>query len=102
MIHTQQITLQLDGITPADYIAHFVDADPALETSRLRSVAVEADAPSGAVVATVAWDGPPPAARVAATAAGLHLTADVVAVHSDVNSLPRPVPASPTPLALAA
>jgi hypothetical protein len=82
MLQTQVITLDLDGITAGDYLAHCLDADPPLEATRLRSVAVEAQPLDATVVAVLRWDGMPPPARAAAATAGLQLTADVAAVRS--------------------
>jgi hypothetical protein len=85
MLQTQLIELELDSITAADYMAHFVDADPPNEASRLRSVSLDADPLDDTVVATLRWDGTPPATRTAAALAGLHMTADVVALRSRVD-----------------
>ena len=106
MLHTQVIELQLDGITAGDYIAHAVDAAPQFEGTRLRSVAVDADPLGDSVSASLRWDGPPPAAKVAAAVAGLHLTADVAEISSRVSvpvprRLRRPAP-SLRPVAQAA
>jgi len=49
---TQVLTLELDGITAADYIAHFLDADPPLEGTDLSSVAIDAEPLGSTVVAT--------------------------------------------------
>jgi hypothetical protein len=103
MLHTQLITLDLDGITPEDYLAHFVDPDPPIEASRLVSVAVESRPQSEMVVAVLRWDGTPPPAHAAASAAGLQLTQDVVDIRSRVE-VPRRRAArrQRRPLALAA
>jgi hypothetical protein len=85
MLQTQVITLDLDGITPEDYLAYFVDADPPLDASRLVSVAAEARPQTEMVVAVLRWDGTPPPARAAAAAAGFQLTQDVVDVRSRVE-----------------
>ena len=86
MPEIQHITVQLDGITAGDYVAYQVDADPPSETSRLRSVTLDVpDALGDTVRASLRWDGRPPPARAAATAAGLALTADVVDVRSRVE-----------------
>ena len=75
----QILTLQLEGITAADYVAHVADPDPA--TPAVRWVALRVPDPVGDVVeAAVSWAGEPPAAHRAAPLAGLPLTADVVAV----------------------
>jgi hypothetical protein len=85
MLQTQVITLDLDGITPEDYLAYFVDADPPLEASRLVSVAAETRPQSEMVVAVLRWEGSPPPARTAAATAGFQLTQDVVDVRSRVE-----------------
>ena len=86
MPEIQHITVQLDGITAADYVAHQLDPDPPLEASRLRSVALDVPDPLGdSIAAVLRWDGRPPAARAAATAAGFALTADVIDVRSRVE-----------------
>jgi hypothetical protein len=85
MLQTQVITLDLDGITAEDYLAYFADADPPLEASRLVSVAAEPRPQSEMVVAVLRWDGTPPPARVAASAAGFQLTQDVVDVRGRVE-----------------
>jgi hypothetical protein len=69
MLQTQIITLDLDGITAGDYLAYFVDADPALEASRIRSVTVDAEPLGDRVTAVLRWDGTPAPARAAAQAA---------------------------------
>ena len=86
MPEIQHITVQLDGITAGDYIAHQVDADPPLEASRLRAVTLDVTDPLGdSIRAVLRWDGRPPSAPAAATAAGFALTGDVVDVSSRVE-----------------
>ena len=102
MLQTQIITLDLDGITAGDYLAYFVDADPALEATRIRSVTVDAEPLGDRVTAVLRWDGTPAPARSAAQAAGLRLTGDVAGIVSRVEA---PAPRGSrrrTPLALAA
>jgi hypothetical protein len=89
MLQTQVITLDLDGITPEDYLAHCVDPDPPLEASRLASVSAEPRPLSEMVVAVLRWHGTPPAARTAASVAGLQLTQDVVDVRSRIETPAR-------------
>ena len=84
MTQIQEITVQLDGITAGDYLAYQLEADPALDGSRLRSVAIDADPLGDTIRATLRWDGRPPGPCAAATAAGFARTADVVAVRSRV------------------
>ena len=89
MLHTQVITLDLDGITAGDYAAHFVDGDPALEATRIRSVAMDFEPLGDRVVAVLRWDGTPAPAATAARAAGFQLTGDVVAVSAEVEAPAR-------------
>ena len=90
MLHTQEIELHLDGITAGDYLTYYVDSDPAVQAPRLRAVSLDADPVGNLVTASLRWDGPPPAAKVAAVAAGLHLTADVARLSARVSvPLPR-------------
>ncbi|HEV3000848.1 MAG TPA: hypothetical protein VGW75_08945 [Solirubrobacteraceae bacterium] len=89
----QILTLQLDGLTAGDYLAHVSDPEPPALGSGLRSIDVRADALGGSVEATLDWAGPAPAARAAAQAAGLPLVAEVLAVEA------RTVPAEPVPAA---
>ena len=85
----QIITLRLDGITAADYIAHMTDPEPPALGAGLRSVTLRAE-PTGAVVtALLDWQDCVPAPRVAAVAAGLPVTAEVVEVEgADVEDPP--------------
>ena len=78
----QILTLELDGLTAADYLAHVRDPEPPALDGRLASLDVHARDPLGdAVVAVLAWrDDEPPAADAAARAAGLVRTAEVVAL----------------------
>jgi hypothetical protein len=90
MPEIQHITVQLDGITAGDYLAHQLDADPPLEATRLRSVALDVPDPLGGTIrATLRWDGSAPPPRAAAVAAGLALTGDVVALRSHVEPARR-------------
>jgi hypothetical protein len=95
MLQTQLITVDLDGITAGDYLAHLVDPDPPLEASRLRSVAVDAEPLGSTVVAVLRWDGTPPPAGAAAAAAGLPVTADVARVRARVEARARRAPRRP-------
>jgi hypothetical protein len=95
MLQTQVITLDLDGITAGDYLAHCVDPDPPLEAGRLRSVAIDAEPLGATVVAVLRWDGTPPPAAAAASAAGLPVTADVAGVRARVEVRARRSPRRP-------
>src|SRR3954468_43815 len=107
MPEIQHITVHLDGITAGDYLAHQLDADPPLETSRLRSVTLDVPDPVGDTIgAALCWDGrapsprgaarcgagraPPP--RAAAVAAGFALTGDVAEVRTRVEPRRAPFP----------
>jgi hypothetical protein len=74
---TQILTLQLDGITAADYLAWCRDPDPPLAGRGLRVVHVEAPPLGATVTVVLAWDGPAPAPAAAAALAGLPVTSDV-------------------------
>jgi hypothetical protein len=73
----QILTLHLDGVTAADYLAHLCDPEPPALGSALRSVAVRAAPLGDTVEATLEWARRPPAAPAAARAAGLPLVAEV-------------------------
>jgi hypothetical protein len=91
MPEIQHITVQLDGITAGDYLAHQLDADPPLDTSPLRSVTIDVPHPLGNTIgAALCWEGRAPSPRAAAVAAGFALTADVVGVRGRV--MPRCAP----------
>jgi hypothetical protein len=76
----QRITLTLDGIAAADYLAHARDPEPPALGAGLAAVEVRAD-PLGTVVEVwLSWTIAPPAPSVAARAAGLCLTPEVVSV----------------------
>ena len=77
----QLLTLHLDGITAADYVAHVCDPEPS--SPALRWVALRVHDGVGDVVeAAVSWDGEHPPAERAAMLAGLPITADVIAVEA--------------------
>lgn len=97
MPEIQHITVQLDGITAGDYLAHQLDADPPLETSRLRSVTLDVPDPVGDTIgAALCWDGHAPSARAAAVAAGFALTGDVAEVRARVGLRRAPFPRART------
>jgi hypothetical protein len=87
----QTITLHLEGITAADYLAWVRDPEPAPLGAGLRSVRIDADPLGSTVHATLGWDRPAPAPHLAAAAAGLPLSADVGAVTASpaVQALPE-------------
>jgi hypothetical protein len=74
----QTITLHLDGITAADYLAWVRDAEPVALGRGLRSVSVDAEPLGATVTAKLAWDGSAPPLPLAARAAGLPVTAEAV------------------------
>jgi hypothetical protein len=74
---TQILTLQLDGITAADYLAWSRDPEPPLLERGLRIADVEAAPLSNTVTVVLVWDGPAPAPAAAAALAGLPVTSDV-------------------------
>ena len=79
----QLLTLSLDGITAADYLAHARDPEPGALDGPLAAVVVRTDQPLADVVeAACSWHGEPPGPYVAARLAGLPVTADVVEVHA--------------------
>jgi hypothetical protein len=86
----QTITLHLDGITAADYLAWVRDPEPAALGLGLPSVSIDADPLGSAITVTLAWDRAAPPARVAAAAAGLPVSADVARVSSVEPASPRP------------
>jgi hypothetical protein len=81
-MRVQTLILTLDGITADDYLAWVRDPEPSALDSGLRSVTVRADPLGDTIEAVLAWNACPPAPHVAGPAAGLPLTADVVAVES--------------------
>jgi hypothetical protein len=92
----QIITLTLDGLTAADYIAHVADPEPPALGFELRSVSFRADPLGDTVEALLVWDGAAPQPRVAAAAAGLVLSDEVVVIEA------ADVPADPAERAEAA
>jgi hypothetical protein len=102
MTRIQEITLQLDGITAGDYVAHFVDADPPLAATGLRSVCIASEPLDDSVVAVLRWIGSPPDAPAALAAAGFHVTQDVARVSARVVADARSARARRRPVVLAA
>lgn len=95
----QTLTLELDGITAGDYLAHLRDPEPPALGYGLRSVSVRADPRGDTVEATLVWDDAAPAPRVAARVAGLPLAAEVVRLEAtEVHELAaQPAAARPAP-----
>src|SRR5215208_2554328 len=73
----QTLILRLDGVTAADYLAWFRDPEPPALGAGLRSIEVDADPVGDAITATLTWDFPAPPPHLAASVAGLPVTADV-------------------------
>lgn len=90
----QIITIELAGLTAGDYVAHLRDPEPSALGHALRAVTVCAEPLGDIVQALLVWEGPAPAPRAAAIAAGLPLVAEVVRVDAvDAGELPAPLPA---------
>jgi hypothetical protein len=73
----QILTLTLDGITAGDYLTWCRDPDPPALDFGLRSISIDADPLGDTITAILDWEQPAPTAAIAATAAGLTLSADV-------------------------
>ena len=99
----QILTIELDGLTAGDYLAHLRDPEPPALGFGLRSVAVRAEPRGDTVEATLVWDETAPAPRAAAQAAGLPLVAEVVRVEAtevhdlEAKRVPTPAPPAPAP-----
>lgn len=81
-MRVQTLILTLDGITAGDYLAWVRDPEPPALGLGLASVTVRADPLGDAIEAILAWNDCPPAPHIAGPAAGLPLTAEVVAVEA--------------------
>ena len=83
----QSLTLKLDGITAADYLAWCRDPEPPALGYALRSIRVDADPLGDTITATLDWNQPAPPPRAAAAMAGLPLppSAHVDASPTDVS-----------------
>lgn len=86
----QYLTLTLDGITAADYLAWVRDPEPPALGLSLDAVAVDAEPLGDTIEVALSWNRPPPAPRTAAVAAGLPLTEDVRALQSRASAKPAP------------
>ncbi|HEX8856190.1 MAG TPA: hypothetical protein VF752_11375 [Thermoleophilaceae bacterium] len=82
MTIAQVLTLKLDGITAGDYLAWVHDPKPAALDHGLHSLEVRAGAGDDEVEALLWWTIPAPSPLVAARAAGLPLTPEVVELWS--------------------
>jgi len=79
-MHRQVLTLTLDGITAGDYLAWVRDPEPPALGLGLHRVDVQADPLGDTVEVVLWWNVPAPAPIEATRAAGLPMTADMVAV----------------------
>ena len=77
---TQRLTLTLDGITAADYLAWVCDPEPPALGRDLRSVDVRYEPLGDTVDVTLRWTGHAPDAGTAATAAGFPVIPEVTSV----------------------
>ena len=77
---SQHLTLSLDGITAADYLAWVSDPEPPALAGELRSIEVGYAPLGDSIELTLRWKVAPPAAEAAATAAGFPITPEVVSV----------------------
>ena len=97
----QILTIELAGVTAADYLAHLSEPEPPALGCGLRSITVRAEPLSPTLEAVLVWEDAVPAPRVAAQAAGLPLVAEVVRVEGAVvDELPgekRPSAPAPAP-----
>ena len=73
----QLLTLVLDGITAADYLAWVRDPDPAALGRSLRQLNVRPQPLGDRIEVQLVWEDEPPAAPTAAVAAGFPLTQNV-------------------------
>jgi hypothetical protein len=78
----QHLILTLDGINAGDYMEWVRDPEPIALEHDLRAITVHGAPLGHTVEAVLSWRGSPPGALVAASLAGLPVTADVVAVES--------------------
>jgi hypothetical protein len=84
----QSLTLKLDGITAADYLAWCRDPDPPARGFALRSIRMKADRLGDTITAILDWNQAAPSPRAAAAMAGLSLPPGVQ-VHTSPTDAPR-------------
>ena len=77
---SQRLTITLDGITAADYLAWVCDPEPPALGRELKSVDVRYEPLGDTIEVSLRWSGEPPAAGAAATAAGFPVTPEVTNV----------------------
>jgi hypothetical protein len=73
----QILTLTLDGITAADYLAWIRDPEPPALGFSLRSVSVRAEPLGDSIEVALCWRGDAPGPAEAAHLAGFPLSAEV-------------------------
>jgi hypothetical protein len=73
----QTLTLLLDGITAADYLARVRDPEPRALGRELLDVAARAEPLGPRIDVDLCWRGRPPCATAAAALAGFPLTPEV-------------------------
>jgi hypothetical protein len=85
----QILTIELDGLTAGDYIAHVADPEPPALGRGLRSVTLRAQPLDRTVEALLVWDEAAPGACEAATAAGLPFVAEAVRIEAtEIHDVP--------------
>jgi hypothetical protein len=84
-MHSQFLTLTLDGITAGDYMTWVRDPEPPALGLNLCSITVGGDSLGDTVEALLTWSVSPPEASVAGPLAGLPLTPEVIAVRSQAE-----------------
>ena len=80
----QYLTITLDGITAADYLAWVRDPEPAALNRDLQAVTVQAEMLGDVIEATLAWAGSAPMPSRAAPAAGFPLIPEVACVEARI------------------
>ena len=80
----QYLTITLDGITAADYLAWVRDPEPAALNRDLQAVTVQAEMLGDVIEATLAWAGSAPMPSRAAPAAGFPLIPEVACMEARI------------------
>lgn len=76
----QRLTIELDGITAGDYLAHVRNPEPPALGGMLRSITFEAEPLGDVVEVVLGWFGTPPAPADAEVLAGLPTIPEVARV----------------------
>ena len=84
----QILTIELDGLTAADYLCHFSDPEPSALGHGLHSVAVRAEPLGTTVEVLLDWEAAAPEPCAAAQAAGLPQLAEAISLESRVIGEP--------------